>query len=230
MRKLSSLIYAVILSILVSACGLLTIETPEVKVIEKSNVREQTNTQNSDLNEKGEVLKAETEEYIKEIIDAKSTEALKAIKGMNTEKLSELIHPDKGVRFSPYGYVDVENHLVFSAGKIKNLADDPSIYIWGNYDGIGDPIELTFNEYCKRFIYDVDFINAEQIGYNKALGMGNSLNNSTEVYKNSIIVEYHFPGFDPQYEGLDWRSLRLVFEKANDTWYLIGIIHDQWTI
>jgi UDP-N-acetyl-2-amino-2-deoxyglucuronate dehydrogenase len=31
-------------------------------------------------------------------------------------------------------------------------------------------------------------------------------------------------------EGMDWRSLRLVFEKKNDIWYLVGIIHDQWTI
>jgi hypothetical protein len=37
-------------------------------------------------------------------------------------------------------------------------------------------------------------------------------------------------GFDPEYEGMDWRSLRLVFEKKNDIWYLVGIIHDQWTI
>jgi (p)ppGpp synthase/HD superfamily hydrolase len=29
---------------------------------------------------------------------------------------------------------------------------------------------------------------------------------------------------------MDWRSLRLVFEKKNDIWYLVGIIHDQWTI
>jgi len=29
-----------------------------------------------------------------------------------------------------------------------------------------------------------------------------------------MVVEYHFPGIDPQYGGLDWRSLRLVFQQS----------------
>ena len=62
------------------------------------------------------------------------------------------------------------------------------------------------------------------------MGQGNTLINSSEIYKDAIIIEYHFSGFDPQYEGMDWRSLRLAFEKVNDIWYLVGIIHDQWTI
>jgi hypothetical protein len=44
-----------------------------------------------------------------------------------------------------------------------------------------------------------------------------------------MVVEYYFPGFDPQYEGMDWRSLRLIFLQDNDVWYLAGIVHDQWT-
>ena len=135
-----------------------------------------------------------------------------------------------GVRFSPYAYVDVDKDLVFTADKVKKLATDSTLYLWGYYDGSGEPIRLKFSDYYKKFIYDVDFLNAEQVGYNKTLGHGNSLNNSFEVYKNSIIVEYYFSGFDPQYGGMDWRSLRLVFEKKNDVWYLVGIIHDQWTI
>jgi hypothetical protein len=34
-----------------------------------------------------------------------------------------------------------------------------------------------------------------------------------EKWPNSrMYAEYHLAGFDPQYAGLDWRSLRLVFE------------------
>ena len=56
------------------------------------------------------------------------------------------------------------------------------------------------------------------------------LENQFEVYDNPIIVEYYFPGFNPEYEGMDWKSLRLVFEQYEDNWYLVGIIHNQWTI
>lgn len=188
-----------------------------------------TDTKNSDLNDKADVLQADTEEYIKSIIEKRSLDVLTAIKNYDMEKLADAIHPDKGVRFSPYGYVDVENNLVFTAEEVKKLADDPKQYLWGYYDGSGEPISLSFSDYHKKFIYDVDFVNAEQVGYNKTLGHGNSLNNSFEVYKNSIIVEYYFSGFEPQYGGLDWRSLRLVFEKKDSIWYLVGIIHDKWT-
>jgi hypothetical protein len=44
-----------------------------------------------------------------------------------------------------------------------------------------------------------------------------------------MIVEYYFPGFDPQYGGMDWRSLKLVFSQADGSWNLAGIIHDEWT-
>lgn len=216
--------------------------TEKVKVIEKQdsnsttapdtdkkNVNTNTNTKNSDLDDKADVLQADTQEYVKSIIDKRSMSVLTAIKNYDIEELADAVHPNKGVRFSPYGYVNVEKDLVFTAEEVKKLADDPKQYRWGYYDGSGDPITLSFSDYHKRFIYDVDFVNAEQVGYNKTLGFGNSLNNSFEVYKNSIIVEYYFSGFDPQYQGIDWRSLRLVFEKKDDIWYLIAIIHDEWT-
>jgi hypothetical protein len=187
-------------------------------------------TQKSDLDDKGDVLQSDTEEYIKSIIEKRATDVLTAIKNYDMKKLAGAVHPDKGVRFSPYAHVDVDRNLVFTAEEVKKLAADSTPYLWGYYDGSGEPITLKFSDYRKKFIYDVDFINAEQVGYNKTLGLGNSVNNSFEVYKNSIIVEYHFSGFDPEYAGMDWRSLRLVFEKKNDIWYLVGIIHDQWTI
>jgi hypothetical protein len=43
-------------------------------------------------------------------------------------------------------------------------------------------------------------------------------------------MEYHFSGFEAQYEGMDWESLRLVFIQEDSTWYLVGIVHDEWTI
>jgi hypothetical protein len=79
-----------------------------------------------------------------------------------------------------------------------------------------------------RLKYNI--INAKEVGYNKIFGKGNTTNNSFQVYKDSIIVEYHFSGFKPEYRGIDWKSLRVAFEKEKDTWYIVGIIHDQWTI
>lgn len=165
-----------------------------------------------------------------EIISKTASEVINAIRDEDFETLSGIVHPEKGVRFSPYGHVDVQNDLVFTPLKVKDLANDSTVYNWGVYDGSGQPIELSFKDYYNRFVYDKDFANARVISFNQIIGRGNIINNIFDVYPGCITVEYHFPGFDPKYEGMDWRSLILVFERKNDAWYLVGVIHSEWTI
>ncbi|HUM37898.1 MAG TPA: hypothetical protein PLQ85_13585, partial [Anaerolineae bacterium] len=105
-----------------------------------------------------------------------------------------------------------------------------TLYEWGVYDGSGEPIQLTFAAYYQKFVFDHDYTTAVAVSVNERLGMGNSIDNSQEYYPGAMVVEYHFPGFDPQYGGLDWTSLRLVFQEFEGRWVLVGIIHDQWTI
>lgn len=152
------------------------------------------------------------------------------LKDQNMEELSVFVHPDTGVRFSPYGYIDILNHQTFTTSQIPGLLTDTQTYLWGFFDGTGDPIQLTFEDYYEQFVYDVDFANPNLIGNNTVVGTGNSLLNISEVYPDAVFVEFHFTGFDPQYDGMDWESLRLVFLELDGIWYLSGIIHDQWTI
>jgi hypothetical protein len=156
-------------------------------------------------------------------------EVIDVIKSNDTVALARYVHPQMGLRFSPYSYVK-DTDQVFSAAQVTGLQGDSTVYLWGNYDGTGEPINLTYADYYAKFVYDVDFADAPQIALNHRLGTGNSLDNSQEFYPGSMVVEFHFPGFDPQYGGMDWRSLRLIFMQDGGTWYLAGIIHDQWTI
>jgi len=154
------------------------------KTVENKDNAESTDTDkdanNSVPDDKDDTLQ-EGEEYFKSIIEDRATNVLTAIKNYNTEKLADAVHPDKGVRFSPYAYVDVDKDLVFTAEEVKNLANDSKTYLWGYYYGSGEPINLNFPDYYKRFIYDADFLNAEQVSYNKTLGQGNTVNNSFDV-------------------------------------------------
>jgi outer membrane murein-binding lipoprotein Lpp len=127
--------------------------------------------------------------------------------------LAAHVHPSSGVRFSPYSYVDIPNDLVFTAGQIPTLLQDNQIYLWGAYDGTGDPIELAFTNYYNRFVYDQDYANPHMIGNNVIIGTGNTINNIDQAYPNGMFIEFHFTGFDPQYAGMDWRSLNLVYKK-----------------
>ena len=171
-----------------------------------------------------------TSEAIEIRIRELGNKTLTALKDRDMEWLSSIIHPDKNLRFSPYTYVNVDKDLVFTAEEIRTLIDSDKVYSWGKYDGSGEEIELTLEQYFLRFVYDKDFINAEEVSYNRYIGKGNTINNVFEAYPDAKVMEYYFSGFNPEFEGLDWESLKLVFEEKDGEWYLVGIVHDGWTI
>ncbi len=157
-------------------------------------------------------------------------EAVELLADEDMNGLAAMAHPVKGIRFTPYSYVDTGADQVFNPTQIQNLMTDTTIYTWGSYDGSGEPINKTFADYYDEFVYDEDYANPYIIGNNTLIGKGNSLDNLTDVYTNGEFVEFHFTGFDPQYEGIDWSSLKLVLEESGGDWYIVGIIHSQWTI
>ncbi|MFD2673436.1 hypothetical protein [Marinicrinis sediminis] len=157
-------------------------------------------------------------------------EVLPILADQQIDQLVEWVHPEKGIRFSPYAYVNVEDHQQFSPEELMQAWESKEKRVWGSFDGSGEPIELTVEAYMKTFVYDAPFLEADDVGYNHRIGQGNTVNNAFEAYPNANLVEYHIAGMDASLEGMDWRSLRLAFEKHEGSWYLVGIIHDQWTI
>ena len=166
----------------------------------------------------------------KSVIADQARQVLSSLTRRDLKQFSEHVHPVKGVRFSPYASVDPETDLKFSAKAIVGLFEDKEKKLWGYDDGSGDAIRLTFEEYFTKFVCDHDFTKAKQIAYNTAIGSGNTRNNLFEVYPHAIFVEYHLDGLDPRISGTSWASLRLVFEEFDGKWYVVGVIHAQWTI
>jgi len=166
-------------------------------------------------------------------IARRARQALLALKSRNVASLSKLVHPRKGLRFSPYHSVNLEKNgdLVFQRSQIKGLMTSKKRYHWGDEDGSGDPITSTFAVYLRKYVYDHDYLRAKQVTYNSDnLSSGNLINNIRASYPAAIIVEYHFPGFHEKYGGMDWKSLWLVYEQQGSEWYLVGIAHGEWTI
>ncbi len=159
-----------------------------------------------------------------------SIEVMKLIQQGDMAGLSKHVHPSKGLRFSPYFYIDVQKDQVFTGQQVAGLMENSQSYSWGSYDGSGEPINMDFAGYYKEFVYDQDFLQASIIGNNYPLGEGNVTDNVSLAYPEGKFIEYHFPSFDPKFEGMDWESLRLIFEEMDNHWYLVGISHGQWTI
>lgn len=165
----------------------------------------------------------------KEMVSYKASQVIEVLRDRDLDRLASLVHPTLGLRFSPYAYVR-EADIMVAVEDVPKLLSEDTVRLWGAYDGSGTPIELTFEQYYNQFIYDHDFANAEEIGYNRRIGgEGGTVNNILDFYPGGVMVEYHFTGFNPDYAGLDWRSLRLVFSQDGGGWFLVGIVHDEWT-
>ncbi len=171
-----------------------------------------------------------TVEFVeKDSLMAIGEQVLLSLKNNNFEELGKYISED-GMRFSPYGYIDTTAGKKLTPDDFLNAINKKWILTWGSYDGTGDPIKLTVADYVKKFVYNADYLNAEAVGYDEVMKQGNSINNLKEIYPNHHFIDYHFSGFDQKAKGMDWTSLRLVFEKVNGEYFLVAVIHDQWTI
>lgn len=154
----------------------------------------------------------------------------RALKERHYDVVASYVHPDRGVTFTPYSTVDFETDLNFNADQVRNLEQDETIYAWGITDGRGSLIEMTMSQYFSQYVYNADYTQASMIGIDQIMISGNALENVSDAYPGCRFVDFSIPGQDAANGGMDWCSLRLVFEPGDTQWLLVGIIHGQWTI
>jgi len=157
-------------------------------------------------------------------------QVLEAIKAQDYQALSCFVHPEEGLTLVPYSTVEPGVNLCFTPEEIAGAASNSSKYIWGLQDGSGLPLELTMADYFEEYVFDADYTAAPDIALNQVQQSGNSLENVKEAYPDSAFVEFHFSGIDPEAEGLDWCSLKLVFSRYEGQWKLAALIHSEWTV
>ena len=160
---------------------------------------------------------------------ARARFALSCLEAKDWDRLAGVIHPHDGIVFSPYAYVE-EDAVKLNAEEVSQLGAGEKIYVWGTYDGSGEPVELSFIDYYRRFVYDKDFMNALEVAANSLIRTGNTESNLGEVFEaDDEFVEFHCPGEGP-HADFEWASLRIVFRNYRGTWYVVGVVHDGWTI
>ncbi len=155
-------------------------------------------------------------------------QAVQALKARDMNALANLIHPAKGVHFAPYATLSLEHDRHFTPTELRAAIRDSKPYVWGEEDGSGAPVTLSFRNYFDRFVYDRDFAAAKPLFNADPPRKSNSADNARQLYPTAVIVTYHAPATTKN--GMDFRNLRLVFERFEDKWVLVHIAHDQWTI
>ncbi|MDX2374315.1 hypothetical protein NJD71_09260 [Psychrobacter sp. PP-21] len=152
----------------------------------------------------------------------------RALANKDFSRITNDIHPTRGVRFSMYAYVRPESDKVFSRRQYKQYLSQSNIrFTWGKKDGTGDLLITTLPTYLDTWVSGKTFDNVA-IRVNESTNNGNSINNLKEIYPQSEVVEFYYNGTEA-YAGMDWRVLRLVFDEYQGKRYLIAVINDQWT-
>jgi hypothetical protein len=219
-----------IIVVVMTACGNEKVnEEEEVsKHVQEEQGVEETVEQEADEGEEepnGDQVEVDDTALVKERAD----EVLQLLKEKNAKELSEYVHPEKGLLFSPYVFIK-EDAVTFEKEIVQGFFDDHESYIWGAYDGSGEQIKLVPSEYYSKFIYDGPYENANEIEFDSVKSRGNIIRNIKEVFPDSHTIEYFIKGTE-EYGNMDWKALNLVFEKDRQgEWKLVAIVHDQWTI
>lgn len=160
-------------------------------------------------------------------VGERSRAVVRSLKNRDMKTLSRYVDAKRGLRFSPYVFA-AKSDKVFSVAQVRRLNRNQTRYLWGSYDGSGEPIRLTWKDYRKSFVYPRNFFTAAP-SFNTFVRRGNLNNNLAQIYPRGVFVEYYLPGENPKYGGLDWRSLWLVWNRSGNAWKLVAIADNQWT-
>lgn len=170
------------------------------------------------LNKKNYIAPVEAEQIIKET----AALTVRALKFKNFVLLRQVIHPNFGVRISPYAYV-MSSDVILTSDKIENYYNENREIVWG-YDINMQSLSMNFRDYYSRFIYSNDYLLSEKITYNQPTNNSGIIDNSLSYYPNAITVEYQVNSH--RHADKDSKNYyRLIFEEYDDVWYLSGIIN-----
>ncbi|MDC3960679.1 hypothetical protein [Polyangium jinanense] len=174
-----------------------------------------------------------------ERLRSRAAAVARALKDKDMDALAALAHPTRGVRFSPYSYVEPSD-MTLSPAEIRGALKDPRVRVWGTQDGSGDPIRGTFAGYFHAYVWTHDFTKVPDVKVDATFGTGNMNDNFAEAYPGAHYVELYKRSVDemtsrpPSGTGMEWESLRIVFDEipgdGGRVLALVGIIHGAWTI
>lgn len=154
---------------------------------------------------------------------------LTALAGGDFEKLQLFMHPTKGTVFSATPFIDMTESVQPMPNDLLTLTASSEKFVWGIGEATGEPIELSFAEYYHQYITSVNYRESYiEVNYGLIPNRGNASLNYKELFPTTIAVEYFYPGTET-YEGLDYSSLILVFEKYEESYYLVAVMNSYWT-
>lgn len=163
---------------------------------------------------------------VRERIRLRAGEILEAMERGAWEEVAMHVHPEYGLGFSPYAYIDTAVQVRFSQAEVGGVPNDTTTRHWGLDDPGGLPIVGTFREYAASRVRGDRYVDLASASSGCS---GSTHGNVLELYGDSVVVvAWCYPGTE-ELQGLDWSRLSLVFRPTADRWYLTDVVNDERT-
>lgn len=188
-----------------------------------------TNLEGEDINSSDTILTADTLEKVisVELLAQEYVTYLSRLDFLSLDELNE----GHSVLFSPYLFIDTTSAIQFSFLELHKSLNSENQFDWGEFDGTGEKISMSVENYFNRFVNDVNYLDDKvEMILGEVQPRGNSLSNLSERFPGATFVEFYYPPVSEELMGMDWRSLILVFQSVGDEILLKAVVHNDWTI
>ena len=179
--------------------------------------------------------KLNNETVLENELQGRGKKIIRLLSKGDLKSLARYVHPVEGLRFSMSPAVNTKKDMVFSRSELLHFFSYFRLYTWGYDEENGTPVRLNSLDYYQNYVYDAPYADTHVITYHDASNPGFTTSNCFEVYPHAIVVEYRVSGGSKENNDANWRSIYLVFEKyqsgrKDQSWFLTGIIHEEWTL
>lgn len=155
-----------------------------------------------------------------------SVEIINILSAKDYAKLETMVS-SAGLSINNNPSLDLTKHHV-SKEKVSEISYDSATTLWGYKDGRGDPINVTTQAFIEQYVFSKNFLMTDNINVNQIKDGGTSNTNTLlQDISGRNFVAFYYQG-DPQYPGMTWRTLYLVFDMENGSYALRGITTNQW--
>lgn len=149
-----------------------------------------------------------------------------AIEGEDGGQLSQLIHPERGIRVRLNWW---NPEVLIRGDELEELFSSATVYEWGVADGSGDAIEGAFSEVVVPMLVE-DLSGATEMACNEILEGGSAgIIQLPENYPEQGFYSFHRPGTD-EFSGLNWGSWVVGIEKWQGAYFVSFLVHFDWEI
>lgn len=141
---------------------------------------------------------------------------------------ASFIDPEKGLLISPKCFLDSSSFNTFKGNEFVKAIGNDSPISWGLIGESEDTLRLSLRKFLNKFMQKKRNFTKVSGKRSEIAAMSNAVDNTSEFFKDPILVEYIYPGTKSN-NNMDWVTLEFIFSARKDKYTIIGLIFNQWS-